>query len=306
MRNALAVRPFLPNKARKVGLSPWARCASARETSRGRRMAGCLLGNVSSDLGPGSDALAEGTSWHGPSAKCREIGKARNHPQLVKLTSCRGASARWETPSSLQSRSACRNSGSSPRSAPSAVAAHIAARKTRLPIHLHNDDLPCRYQSPQQFVEGLGRDADYPTEIVTRYAAGFGNSQRDCRRVGDFLDAMLQPFRERDSPHGICMLSGIAYAITVEACRDVRAYLPPMRRTPPRGLPSNADRPVPGVGGAERSRALGAVAIPIRYHEIPRNVELSAVGKWLLACSLPIFKWRWTLNCPGKVVVSSR
>ena len=53
-----------------------------------------------------------------------------------------------------------------------------------------------------------------------------------------------------------------------------------------RGVPSNADRPVPGIGGGERSRAPGAVAISIPYHRIPRNVELICNRQLVFALGL--------------------
>jgi len=70
-----------------------------------------------------------------------------------------------------------------------------------LPTHLHNHDLAGRYERPKQFVEGFGRDADDLFKTFPRYAPRPGNSQRQCRCVGDFLDAMFEPFMEGCFPH---------------------------------------------------------------------------------------------------------
>ena len=206
MRNALAVRSSLPNRARTVGSSPWARCVRARKTSHGRRMAGCLLGTLSSDLGPGSDALAEDTSWHGPSAKCREIGKARNHPQLVKLTSCRGISGKVGN-----AVLAPKSIGMPDPRVPHLLAVALTSPPGTRSAHSLSTSSPVLPRpEPSAVRRGYREKCGRPFKILTRYArrARLGNHQRQCCRVGDFFDAMLKPFRERDSPHGICMLSG--------------------------------------------------------------------------------------------------
>ena len=62
-----------------------------------------------------------------------------------------------------------------------------------LPIHLHDHDLTCRHQRPQQFVKGIGRNADDLFKSFPRYARStrFGNHQCQRRHIGDFFNAMF-------------------------------------------------------------------------------------------------------------------
>lgn len=88
---------------------------------------------------------------------------------------------------------------------PFVVVARPSHRRPISPLlaYLHDHDLPCRQQCPQEDFQGLGRDLENPEKRLTGHArhARLGDDEGKPPGIGNFRGAVFEPFGERGEGH---------------------------------------------------------------------------------------------------------